>query len=69
MITVKVIRVPGLAVEVGLEDGATVADALSAANVQIQSGEQLTVNAGAATTSTSLSDSDRIVLARSAKGN
>jgi hypothetical protein len=69
MITVKIIRVPGLAVEVGLNDGATVGDALAAANVTINAGEQLSVNTVEATTSTVLADGDRVILAKAAKGN
>lgn len=69
MITVKVIRVPGVAVEVGLNDGATVTDALTAANTSLQSGEQLTINGAPAELNSSLSDGDRVILAKAAKGN
>jgi hypothetical protein len=69
MITVKVIRVPGVAVEVGLNDGASVSDALSAANMTLAAGEQLTVNGMEASTDTILADADRVILAKAAKGN
>ena len=69
MINAKVVRVPGAVVDVVLEDGATVADALSAANITVGDNETLTINNTAATQSTVLTDGARIVLAKAAKGN
>ena len=70
MITVKVIRVPGAVIEVGLEDNASIADALSAANVTPASGEMLNLNGDNTTdTSTQLEDGDRVILAKGAKAN
>jgi hypothetical protein len=69
MITVKVIRVPGRVQEVGLGDGATVADALAAASETVGSGEKITVNGSDATQSTTLRDGAKIVIAKGAKGN
>ncbi len=68
-IMVKVVRVPGSAHEYGLEDGATVAEALEAAGITQQSGEQLTVNNEPADLSDMLEDDDRVILQKGAKGN
>jgi uncharacterized Zn ribbon protein len=69
MITIKVIRVPGAVVDVALEDGATVENALSAAGTSLQSGEKVTVNGSDASLGTVLSDGDKVILAKGAKGN
>lgn len=69
MINAKVVRVPGAVVDVVLEDGATVADALAAANITVGENEALSINSTPATTSTALTDGARIVLAKAAKGN
>lgn len=68
-INVKVIRMPALVRDVELSDGATVADALNAASITVDSGEQMSVNGSSATLTTVLTDQARIVLARGAKGN
>lgn len=68
-ITVKVIRVPGAVSEVGLYDGATVADALVAANETVNSGEAVKVGAADASQNTVLQDGDRVIIAKGAKGN
>ena len=68
VITVKVIRVPGAVTEVGLESGATVADALSAASVDVGSGETLKLNGADTTNDTTVSDGSRILVAKAAKG-
>lgn len=67
MIFVKVIRVPGAVVEVGLEDGATVADALAAAGITTASNEQVSVNGANVDTNHVLEDNVRVVVAKSAK--
>lgn len=67
-ISVKVIRVPGAVSEVGLNDGSTVQDALNAANVTVGQTESLQVNGTATTTAQRLSDGDRVIIAKGAKG-
>jgi hypothetical protein len=66
-IIVKVIRVPGAVVEVGLESGATVADALDAAEITLGDNEAVTINGETANTSSIVTDGTRIVLAKAAK--
>lgn len=67
MIEVKVIRVPGVVKTVALNDGATVADALTAAELTQLSNEKLSVNAEAATSDDVLGDGDRVILSVEAK--
>ena len=67
VIAVKVIRVPGAVVEVGLETGATVQDALDAANITLGSGETVTVDGNTTDTSFALSDGARVILSKQAK--
>jgi hypothetical protein len=67
MIFVKVIRVPGAVVEVGLDDGATVADALDAASITVATNEQVSVNGANVGTNHVLEDNARLVVARAAK--
>ncbi len=69
IITVKVIRVPGSVSEVGLEAGATISDALSAANVVVESHESMQLNGNVVDGSTVLSDGDRVIVSKAAKGN
>lgn len=69
MIEVKVVRVPAVMKDVALEDGATVADALRAADLSVQTGEKIQVNGVDATPSKVLSNGDRVILAKGAKGN
>lgn len=66
---VKVVRVPGAVSDLELDDGATVGDALSAAQLTVGSGETIKVNGSSATESTRLSNGDRIIVAKGAKGN
>lgn len=68
-IDIKVIRIPGAVVDVVLNDGATVADALSAASTSVQSGEVVKVNGAVVSVDTELEDGDRVILAVGAKGN
>lgn len=69
MINIRIARVPGTVQELALEDGATVADALRQAGMSVQTGEALKVNISDATTGQVLSDGDRIMLVKGAKGN
>jgi len=66
-IFVKVIRVPGTVKEVGLEDGATVGDALDAADFEVSTGEAITLNGNTVDLSATVTDGSRICLAKSAK--
>ena len=68
-IFVKVVRVPGAVTEVALSQGATVADAMSAAGISSSGSESIRVGAADATVDTSVSDGDRVVIAQGAKGN
>jgi len=68
-IFVKVVRVPGAVTEVALSQGATVADAMSAAGISSTGSESIRVGAADATVDTSVSDGDRVVIAQGAKGN
>ena len=69
MLNVRFARVPGTVQELVLNDGATVSDALSQAGTSVQAGEALKVNGSDATLSTALSDGDRVLLVKGAKGN
>lgn len=68
-ITVKVIRVPGGVQEVAIDDGSTVADALSAANITPNSNEAIKIGAESVTLDSPVLDGDRVVIAQGAKGN
>ena len=68
-IFVKVVRIPGAVTEVALSQGATVADAMSAAGISSTGSESIRVGAADATVDTSVSDGDRVVIAQGAKGN
>lgn len=68
-IFVKVVRIPGAVTEVALSQGATVADAMSAAGISSSGSESIRVGAADATVDTSVSDGDRVVIAQGAKGN
>ncbi len=67
-VSAKVVRIPGAMTEVMLNDGATVADALAAANTSLASGEGLTVNSLPATLDTPLAQGNVVVVSKSAKG-
>lgn len=67
IITIKVVRVPGTVVELGLEAGATITDALNAASITASSNEEITLNGIKTTPDAVLSDNDRVILAKSAK--
>lgn len=68
-VTVKVIRVPGGVHEVAVNEGATVADALAAANITPNSNESIKIGTESVSTEDTVSDGDRIVIAQGAKGN
>lgn len=66
---VRVVRVPGRTVSVELEDGATVGDALHAADIAVQSNEAVKLNGTNADTSATLNEGDKVIIAKGAKGN
>lgn len=67
-ITVKVGRLPGTLNDVALESGANVGQALSHAGLNAE-GYEVRVNGNTATSSTTLSDGDTVLLTRQIKGN
>ena len=67
-IEAKVVRVPGAVKDVALNEGATVGDALQAAGVEIGPGEVVSMNGTAAGNDQRVSDGDRIIVAKGAKG-
>jgi len=68
-ISVKVVRVMSSVVEVEIPAGSTVDTALQAANITPAENEQIQVGGQEATRSTVLSDGDKVILAKGAKGN
>ncbi|MGH1373596.1 MAG: hypothetical protein ACRBBW_16265 [Cellvibrionaceae bacterium] len=69
MITVKVAKLPGAVKEVVLDDGATVNDALTAADISVDSNESLKVNGTERDASADVANGEVIVIAKGAKGN
>ena len=69
MIEVKVVKVPSVVKTVALDDGATVEEALSTANVDIPDNHQVTVNGEKVDVDTTLNNCDKIIITKSAKGN
>jgi len=67
-ITVKVIRAPGLVLDVSLPAGATVADALAAANTSLMENETPEINGRAGSLTTTLNHNDAVIMAKGAKG-
>jgi hypothetical protein len=67
MITMKVVRMPGKTTEVVLEDGATVADALAAAELTLGGNEKMTINGETAVMDDPVFGGDRVILAKDAK--
>lgn len=67
-IFVKVIRVPGAVTEVGLNDGATVGDALSAASVTVGAGESVSLGGSETTMDATVTDGARVIVSKAAKG-
>ena len=66
-IFVKVVRVPGAVSEVCLPEGATVADALEAAGITPSANEEVSVNGHKADLSTTLYDTNRVIVSKAAK--
>ena len=64
----KVVRTPGALVEVMLNDGATVAEALTAGGFELASGEGLTMNGAPVSTTDSVVNGAAIVIAKAFKG-
>lgn len=64
---VKVARVPGAVVEVSLNDGATVGEAIATSGIDAGNYSSLTVNAQPATLDTVLTDGARVVMSMEAK--
>lgn len=69
MIEVKVMKVPGAVRNVALQDGATVSDALAAAEMSVDSNQTIQVDGSNASGTTTLSDGSRVIIAAGAKGN
>ena len=69
MIEVKVVKVPSVVKNVALEDGSTVNTALETACVDVPTNHKVTVNGDSQGTSFVLSDGDKIIIAKGAKGN
>jgi len=68
-IFVKIVRVPGGVTEVGLNQGSTVADALSAANIELNNDAGIKVGSVDADRGYTLVDGDRVIYSIGAKGN
>lgn len=68
-ITVQVTKVPGAMKTVSLENGATVKDALDAAELTVESGYEIRVDDEVATRDTTLNDGEVIVVTKMIKGN
>jgi sulfur carrier protein ThiS len=66
---VKVIRVPGRTTTVELPEGSSVAEALNRADITLSSGESCKLNGNEATLGDILSEGDRVIVAKGAKGN
>lgn len=70
MVEVKVIEVPGAVRDIALETGsATVGEALSTAGVTVRDGYTVKVNGNEAGNDTVLSNGDRVIISKGAKGN
>ncbi len=66
---VKVIRVPGRTSTVEVPENCTLAEALNTAGVALESGEACKLNGAAASLDDILSDGDKVIVAKGAKGN
>jgi len=66
---IKVIRVPGRTSTVEVSEGASVAEALNAAGINLQSGEACKVNGAQSDLNATLSEGDKVIVAKGAKGN
>jgi len=67
-IEVKVVRVPGAVTDVVLNSGAVVSEALASANISLGSGETVSMNGATVDGNRTLSNGDRIIVAKGAKG-
>lgn len=69
MINAKVVRIPGTVREVALNDGATVHDALAAADTSVAAGESVKLNGIETTLDAVVPNGASLVIAKGAKGN
>jgi hypothetical protein len=67
--TVKVCRIPGSVKDVMIDDNATVAQALAAAELTVSSGEAVKLDGLDTSMDAIPSDGSRIIVAKGAKGN
>ena len=68
-ITVKIGKLPGRIMEVALEEGATVEQAIEVAEIVEIEGFETRVNGAPATLETTLADGDNVLLVKKIKGN
>ena len=68
MITVKVARLGTAVVEVALDSGASVEDALAAASLELDGNEDMRINENTVSASSSVSDGDIVTLVPKVKG-
>lgn len=66
---VKVIRVPGRTSTIEVSEGAVVAEALNVADVSLQAGEACKLNGSPANLDDVLTEGDKVIVAKGAKGN
>lgn len=66
---VKVIRVPGRTTTLELPEGSTVGEALNRADIALTAGEACKLNGAACDLGDVLSEGDRVIVAKGAKGN
>ena len=69
MMEVKVIRVPGRTATVEVPDSCTIGEALNEAGVTLESGEACKLNGATASLTDVLTDGDKVIVAKGAKGN
>jgi len=67
-IEVKVVRVPGAVTSVALNDGSNVGEALQAAGIDLTPGETVSMNGTTVQSGQTVSNGDRIIVAKGAKG-
>jgi sulfur carrier protein ThiS len=68
-LTIKIGKLPGRITEVALEEGATVAQAIEAAEITDIEGFETRVNGAPAANDAELSDGDNVLLVKKIKGN
>lgn len=66
---IKVIRVPGATRTIEVPARCTVAEALNSADVHLENGESCKLNGVTANLNDVLSEGDKIIVAKGAKGN